>query len=58
MGGCTMMPAFEHGIIAARGGWGGGWRDVKELNDKEHWLRFYKIFTLGAGVDASNICST
>ena len=22
----------------------GGWRDIKELNNKEHWSRFYNVF--------------
>ena len=60
------MPAFGRRIIAMRGGWE-GWRDVGELNDKEHWLRFNDVFdrvlgrrklhnsTLAVGVDASNI---
>ncbi len=37
------MPAFRHRIIATRGGVG-GWRDVGELNDEEHWLRFNDVF--------------
>ena len=48
----------------------GGWRDVRDLNNKEHWSRFNNVFdwvlggwrscnlTLAMGVDASNICST
>ena len=49
-----------------KGGWG-GWRDVGDLNDKEHRLRLNDVFywvlgewrsrnlILAVGVDASNI---
>ncbi len=42
-GGCKTTPDFGHRIIAVRGKWG-RWRDVRELNNKEHWSRFNDVF--------------
>ena len=44
MGGCATTLAFGRRIIAARGGGGGGWRDIGELNNKEHWSRLNNVF--------------
>ena len=36
---------------------GGGWRDVRELNNKEHWPRFNNVFdrVLGGGVEIAQL---